>query len=800
MDIPLNNGEDVLGFGNGVDTPSNGSKVFGLIDELVGSSTEGGKKMTNFSVTLGSSSNPGFPWMSEVAGTVYSQNEGLKEGNTFTIRSTGPVAEVTTVPSDTLDTTSAPGNDGTLNEVGHESVLKQTPTSYPKAKAYLGSSMLMPENTAKNQRCFYHIAGKHRREPPLSLQMGKSLVTGKGRLFRFMWFRLKSLKITLIVPVVVHFELTGPLTVTPSKISLSFLRVEVYESGVIIIDFQLIVLPLMSIWGMWFRFEVSEALEARRLMLCAFTSWVSEEFMVDDFRLNDDLDASLSHKDNDDEKVNVTTASITLVSCDGRGGYDWSDQEEEGPNYALMAFSSSSSDSKVSDDEKYNMSQPKIEKKTVRPSIVKKEFVKYKQQEKTARKAVKQVEHHRKNTHSPRDYKEIDGGYVAFGGNLKGWKIKGKCTIKTGKFDGKADKGFFVGYSLNSKSFRIFNSRTRIVEENLHTRFSKSTPNVVGLQSNSFAVTKACNNAGQTRKEIEPVKDCILLPLWTADPPFSQDPKSSHDDGFKPSSDEGKKVDEDPRKENECNYKKKDNVNNTNNVNTISSTVNDACTNEDNELPFDPNIPALEDVSIFNFSNDDEDDGAMADMNNLDTTIQIEEEVYVCQPLGFEDLDFSNKVYKVEKALYGLHQAPRALYETLSTYLLDNGLQRGEFDKTLFIKRHKGDILLVQVYVDDIIFEVKTASTPMETQKPLLKDEDGEEVDVHMYRYQVNPKVLHLHVVKRIFRYLKGQPKLGLWYAKDSSFDLVAYTDSDYVGASLDRSLQQEVVNSLDVD
>ncbi|GJZ27711.1 putative ribonuclease H-like domain-containing protein [Tanacetum coccineum] len=82
----------------------------------------------------------------------------------------------------------------------------------------------------------------------------------------------------------------------------------------------------------------------------------------------------------------------------------------------------------------------------------------------------------------------------------------------------------------------------------------------------------------------------------------------------------------------------------------------------------------------------------------------IEEEVYVCQPPGFEDPDFPDRVYKVEKALYRLHQAPRAWYETLSTYLLDNGLQRGKIDKTLFIKRYKGDILLVQVYVDDIIF------------------------------------------------------------------------------------------------
>ncbi|GJY88942.1 putative ribonuclease H-like domain-containing protein [Tanacetum coccineum] len=169
---------------------------------------------------------------------------------------------------------------------------------------------------------------------------------------------------------------------------------------------------------------------------------------------------------------------------------------------------------------------------------------------------------------------------------------------------------------------------------------------------------------------------------------------------------------------------------------------------------------------------------------------KIEEEVYVCQPLGFEDPYFPDRVYKVEKSLYELHQDPRAWYETLSTYLLDNGFQRGKNDKTLFIKRHKGELtffLGLQVkqkkdgifisqdkYVDEILKkfgfkEVKTASTPMETQKPLLKDEDGEEVDVHIYRY------------------LKGQPKLGLWYPNDFPFDLVAYTDSDYARVSLDR-------------
>ncbi|GJS57740.1 putative ribonuclease H-like domain-containing protein [Tanacetum coccineum] len=528
-----------------------------------------------------------------------------------------------------------------------------------------------------------------------------------------------------------------------------------------------------------------------------------------------------------------------------------------------------------------------------------------------------------------------------------------------GKFDGKADEGFFGGYSLNSKAFRVFNSRTRIVEENLHIRFSENTPKVVGsgtdwlfdidaqtrtinyepivtgTRSNGFAGTKANENASQARKETEPVKDYILLPLWTTDTPFSQDPKSSKE--------------------------KEDNVNSTNNVNAASTNeVNVVGGKTSIELTDDPNMPALEDIIIFDSSRDDEDDGGEVNMNNLDTTIQvspnpttrihkdhpldqvigdlksatqtrrmsknleehgfvstikqrtnhkdlqnclfasflsqepkkviyalkdpnwieamqeellqfklqevwtlvdlpngkraigtkwgthkridydeffapvarikairlflaydsfkdfvvyqmdvksaflygkIEEEVYVCQPPGFEDPDFPDRVYKVEKAMYGLHQAPRAW--------------------------HKGDILLVQVYVDDIIFgsskkelcntfekftDVKNASTPMETQKPLLKDEDGKEVDVHMYRsmigslmyltslrpdimfavcacarYQVNPKVSHLHAVKRIFMYLKCQPKLGLWYPKDSPFDLIAYTDSDYAGASLDR-------------
>ncbi|GJX89867.1 putative ribonuclease H-like domain-containing protein [Tanacetum coccineum] len=242
------------------------------------------------------------------------------------------------------------------------------------------------------------------------------------------------------------------------------------------------------------------------------------------------------------------------------------------------------------------------------------------------------------------------------------------------------------------------------------------------------------------------------------------------------------------------------------------------------------------------------------------------------KPPGFEDPDNPNKVYKVVKALYGLHQAPRAWYETLSKYLLDNGFHRGKIDQTLFIKKQKGDIFLVHVYVNDIIFGsikkelciefeklmhdkfqmssmgeltfflglqvkqkedgifisqdkyvadilrkfgftyVKIASTPMDIENPLLKDLDSDDVVVHLYKsmirslmyltssrqdimfavcacakFQVTPKVSHSHAIKRIFRYLKGQPKLDLWYPRDSPFDLVAYSDSDYAGASLDR-------------
>ncbi|GJS15564.1 putative ribonuclease H-like domain-containing protein [Tanacetum coccineum] len=300
-------------------------------------------------------------------------------------------------------------------------------------------------------------------------------------------------------------------------------------------------------------------------------------------------------------------------------------------------------------------------------------------------------------------------------------------------------------------------------------------------------ILNTIDHLGKARMETIPVKDYILLPLSIQDLSFSSSLKDSLDAGFKPSGEEEKKDAEDPG-------------------------------NEDSEMDV---------KSTFLYG-------------------KIKKEVYVCQPPGFEDLDFPDRVYKVEKALYGLHQAPRAWYETLSTYLLDNGFQRGKIDKTLFIKRDKSDLSLVQVYVNDIIFgstkkkmctefekmmhekiqmssmgeltfflglqvkqkedgifisqdkyvneilnkfgfsDVKTARTPMETQKALLKDADGEDVDEHLYRSVIG-SLMYLTSSRPDIMFSVCKPKLGLWYPKDSPFDLVAYTDRDYIGASLDR-------------
>nr|GEU48810.1 putative ribonuclease H-like domain-containing protein [Tanacetum cinerariifolium] len=557
-----------------------------------------------------------------------------------------------------------------------------------------------------------------------------------------------------------------------------------------------------------------------------------------------------------------------------------------------------------------------------------------------------------------------------------------------GKFDGKADEGFLVGYSVNSKAFRLFNSRTRIVQETLHINFLENKPNVAGIgpkwlfdidtltksmnyqpvvaekQPNDNAGIKEHFDAGKVGKETVSAQQYVLLPLWSTG---SQDPQNTdydvadaafdvkenenevhvspsgsdkiadkkHDEKAK-RYDKGKSfVDSPTRVKNlraefkefsfnstnrvnaVCAHVNADRLNppnSTNSFNTASPSVNVLSPNfriarkssfvDPSKYPDNLYMPELEDIV---YSDDEEDGHTQEEGIDYDEVFAsvarieairlflayasfmgfmvyqmdvksafiygtIEEEVYVCQPRGVEDLNYPDKVYKVVKALYGLHQATRAWYETLANYLLENGFQIVKIDQTLFIKKQKEDILLVQVYVDDIIFgstnnelckafeklmkdkfqmssmgeltfflglqvkkkddgifinqdkyaaeilrkfgfiDVKSVSTPIETEQPLLKDPDGEDVNVHIYmsmigslmyltssrldimfavcacaRFQVTPKVSHLHAVKRIFRYLKSKPHLGLWYPRDSPFNLVAYSDSDYARASLDR-------------
>ncbi|GKC47607.1 hypothetical protein Tco_1065329, partial [Tanacetum coccineum] len=164
---------------------------------------------------------------------------------------------------------------------------------------------------------------------------------------------------------------------------------------------------------------------------------------------------------------------------------------------------------------------------------------------------------------------------------------------------------------------------------NALTKSMNYKPVVAGNHSNGNAGTKACNDASKARMESVPGKDYILLPLWTADLHFSQNSKSSPNAGFKPSGDDEKKVTEelekeggDPSKEGEKGNQEKDaDVNNTNSVYTVSSPINSVSSlvNVD-DLPNDPNMPHLEDIV---YSDNDEDVGAEADMNNLDAYMPI---------------------------------------------------------------------------------------------------------------------------------------------------------------------------------
>ncbi|GJQ90116.1 retrovirus-related pol polyprotein from transposon TNT 1-94 [Tanacetum coccineum] len=412
-----------------------------------------------------------------------------------------------------------------------------------------------------------------------------------------------------------------------------------------------------------------------------------------------------------------------------------------------------------------------------------------------------------------------------------------------GKFDGKSDEGFFVGYSLSSKAFSVYNIRTKKVEENLHVGFLKNKPM---LDGNGPKWLFDIDSLTQTMNYV----------------PVAADTLSNESTGIQGdlNADERGIV-----------------IKNKARLVAQGHTQEEGINYDDVFAP----VARIEAIRLFlayvSFM------GFIVYQMDVKSDFlygTITEEVYVCQAPGFEDPDYPDKVYQVVKALYGLHQAPRAWYETLAKYLLDNGFYRGRIDPTLFIKKQKGDILLVQVYVDDILFgstkkelctdfeklmkdkfqmssmreltfflglqvkqkidgifisqdkyvadilrkfnytDVKTASTPFNLEKPSVKYEDADDVDVHLYRsmigslmyltasrpdimfavcacarFQVTPKTSHLLAVKRIFRYMKDMKsttggcqvlgnRLISWQCKKQTIVATSTTKAEYVAAA----------------
>nr|GEV99625.1 putative ribonuclease H-like domain-containing protein [Tanacetum cinerariifolium] len=315
------------------------------------------------------------------------------------------------------------------------------------------------------------------------------------------------------------------------------------------------------------------------------------------------------------------------------------------------------------------------------------------------------------------DFQELNGGYVTFGGNPKGGKISGKGKIKT--------------------DFKLPNENQVLLR--------------VPREKNMYNVNL---------KDIVPSEDltCLFAKNKEGDATFdgkehdAEKPESTVNLSLSSSALSGKQDDMTKKKD-----KGKSRIDYFTGNRDFNADFEDYSKDSSNDVSAaGPIVPT-----------------AGKNYSNSTNSISV---------AGFEDPDHADKVYKVVKALYGLHQAPRAWYETLATYLLENGFHRGQIDQILFIKKQKGDILLVQIYVDDIIFDKfkmnsmreltfflglqvkqkedgmfinqdkyvveilkkfgltqgKLASTPTDTKKPLLKDPNGKDVDVYIYRSMIS--------------------------------------------------------------
>nr|GEZ53303.1 hypothetical protein [Tanacetum cinerariifolium] len=356
-----------------------------------------------------------------------------------------------------------------------------------------------------------------------------------------------------------------------------------------------------------------------------------------------------------------------------------------------------------------------------------------------------------------------------------------------GKFKGKVDEGFLVGYFVCSKAFRVFNSRIRIIQETLHVNFLENKPNVagtgptwlfdinslsgtmnyypetVGNQTNSGTGFQDNFDAEKEGEEVD--QSYMLFPVWSSI--GSINPQNNAEDAAF----NGKEHDFDVKKleskvilspSSSAQSKEQDDkimkeatgkslVESVIGYRDLNAEFQDCTENNSNEIPTVSSTGPTVGQNSLNRTNTFS--AAEADFNNLESSIPV-------SPIPTTRI---HKDHPVSQII-----TPRAWYETLATYLLENGFQRGIIDQNLFIKKQKGDILLVQIYVDDIIFGVtnkdlcrsfeklmkdkfqkssmgeltfflegKSASTSIDTEKPLLKDPDGEDVDVHTYRSMI---------------------------------------------------------------
>nr|GEU50842.1 hypothetical protein [Tanacetum cinerariifolium] len=354
------------------------------------------------------------------------------------------------------------------------------------------------------------------------------------------------------------------------------------------------------------------------------------------------------------------------------------------------------------------------------------------------------------------------------------------CHRRLGKFEAKGDEGYFIEYSMSSKAFRVFNKRTKRVEENLHVEFLENkaikkgagpnwlfdidslnksmnyVPVDAGTNSTNFSGTKVVASQ-EVKKDVSFLR-YIALPNWVYDALLESSSCKPQDD---------------------CNTDAPEGSGNSNPTATSTNPPAEQLETLTVETPI-PTVSSPVPTACLNNS-PESSNGVEADVSNMETTITAS----------------PTPTLRIHKD----HPKSQIIGP------VDTPIQTRNKSK-----EYMGDILKKFGYSD-----VRSSNTPTDKENPWGKDRTGKDVDLYLYRsmmgsliyltasrpyimfavcacarHQVTPKECHLHAVKRIFRYLKGHPKLGLWYPKDSPFDLVAYSDSDYGGATQDRKSTTE--------